>query len=150
MEKQVLVAEEFPEVERYLRQDKAGGDYQFSHATGFAEAIKVAVRTDAHFDFLVTDVLLRPFHGRDLANRMVNPYPRIKVLFMGKQSPRLLRSIGLLPTSAPFLHKPFTAYHLIKSLDELGLKELSWLDLVLPQYEEATESLLSPTLRESQ
>lgn len=129
--KRVLVAEEEPGIELYLGQDKAEAAYQFTYAVGFAEAVKLVSEKDAHFDFLVTDIMLHPFQGRDLANRMVGPHPGIKVLFMGKQPPRLLRSLGPLPRSAPFLHKPFAASHLIKSLDELGLKSFSWLDSIL-------------------
>jgi DNA-binding response OmpR family regulator len=140
MAKKVLIAEEAAEVERDLRRDESEAAYHFTYTAGYAEAARLFSGNDARFDFLVTDVMLKPFQGRDLANRAMGANPGIKVLFMGKHSARLLRSTGLLPPSAPFLHKPFTAYHLIERLDELGLKGPCWLDLILAQNEESAAS----------
>jgi DNA-binding response OmpR family regulator len=131
MDLRVLIAEEDAELKTYHGQDKPETDYEFVYAVGFAEAVQLASDRDARFGFLVTDVLLNPFHGRDLANRIVGSFPHIKVLFMGNQSHRVLRSAGLLPPTAPFLHKPFNALQLVKCLDELRENALSWLDLIL-------------------
>jgi hypothetical protein len=133
----VLIVEERADVKNYPRQDNPETVYEFVYAVGFAEAVRIASEKDASFGFLVTDVLLNPFHGRDLANRIVGSFPHIKVLFTGSQSPRVLRSAGLLPPNAPFLHKPFNVIHLVKSLDELREKGPSWLDLILFHGEES-------------
>lgn len=144
MGSKVLIAEEHPEVKWYIEQDKLGPPYEFVCVVGYSEAVRIASKKDAGFSFLVTDILLSPFHGRDLANRLVGLYPHIKVIFMGTQTPRILRSAGLFPTSAPFLHKPFNALHLVKCLDELKEKGPSWLDLILFPYEEAAEGMGMP------
>jgi two-component system, cell cycle sensor histidine kinase and response regulator CckA len=140
MTQNVLIAEEGAEVERHLGQDKSAAAYHFTYAVGYAEATQHFTANEASFDFLVTDVMLRPFQGRDLANRLVGLNPRIMVLFMGKHPARHLRSTGLLPASAPFLHKPFTPYRLIQALDELALKGPCWLDLILWQNEDSPAS----------
>jgi DNA-binding response OmpR family regulator len=140
MAKRVLIAEEAPEIEWEIGQGRSGTAYQFTYAVGYAEAARLFSENEEPFDFLVTDIMLKPFQGRDLANRIVGLNPGIKVLFMGKLPARLLRSTGLLPPSAPFLHKPFTAYHLLKCLDELGNGGPSWLDLILSQDEEPAAS----------
>ena len=140
MDLSVLIAEEHAEVKSYHGQDEPQTAYEFVYAVGFAEAVKIASEKDARFGFLVTDVLLNPFHGRDLANRIVGSFPHIKVLFMGNQSSRVLRSAGLLPPTAPFLHKPFNSIHLVKSLNELREKGPSWLDLILFHSEESAVS----------
>lgn len=136
MDLRVLIAEEQAEIKGFLGQGMPVTAYEFVYAAGFPEAVKIASGKDAGFDFLVTDILLNPFHGRDLANRLVGLFPHIKVLFMGNQPARLLRTAGLLPAKAPYLHKPFNALHLVHCLDELKEKGPSWLDLILFHSEE--------------
>lgn len=138
MGSRVLIAEENAELQRCFEPDGPIPVYEFVYAVGFAEAVKIASKKDAGFAFLVTDIFLKPFHGRDLANRLVGLFPRIKVLFMGSQTPRMLRSAGLFPAAAPYLLKPFNAPHLMKSLDDLNEKGPSWLDLILFPSEEST------------
>ncbi len=140
MGSRVLIAEEQPEVKWYLEQDKLESPYEFACVVGYSEAVRIASEKDAGFSFLVTDILLNPFHGRDLANRLVGLFPHIKVIFMGTQTPRLLRSAGSFPAAAPFLHKPFNALHLVNRLNELKEKGPSWLDLILFPYEETAGS----------
>ena len=137
MGRKLLVVDDEPHVCILVRDLLRGSGYDCSIASDFEGAVRIAARPGARFDLLLTDILLPPFHGRDLANRIVGMHPGIKVLFMSGHPPRMLRDHGLLPAKAPFLMKPFASSHLLQGLADAAAATPSWAELMAPPREDA-------------
>ncbi len=59
-------------------------------------------------DMLITDVVMPGMNGRDLANRLLELYPDIKVLFMSGYTADVIANRGVLDDGLNFIQKPFT------------------------------------------
>lgn len=65
-------------------------------------------------DVLITDVFLPGMTGVDLAARLTERYPDLKVIYMSGYTPEALAALGLAPT--PLLLKPFSPDDLMEAL----------------------------------
>ncbi len=126
MKTRVLAVDDEVDVRNYLWECLNETGFECVCAAGFEEAVRIASASGAEFPILLTDIMLPPFHGRDLANRIAFLHPKIKVVFMSGYAPKMLRNHGLLPPKAEFLCKPFTRSQLLKSL-ETTHGQLTWL-----------------------
>jgi two-component system cell cycle sensor histidine kinase/response regulator CckA len=81
-------------------------------ASGGADALDVFARTTTPIDLLLTDVVMPKMNGVELAERLVNIRPGLKVLCMsGFTEPGLARRVT--DHGYGFVHKPFTPEQLI-------------------------------------
>ncbi|MDZ7721493.1 MAG: response regulator [candidate division KSB1 bacterium] len=65
-------------------------------------------KTDNNIHLLITDVVMPEMNGRDLAAKLVDIYPDIKVLFMSGYTSEHISHQGMLENSVDFLQKPFS------------------------------------------
>ena len=59
-------------------------------------------------NLLITDVIMPQMSGKELADRVINLHPDIKVLFMSGYTDDIIARHGLLPSGVHYAEKPFS------------------------------------------
>ena len=77
-------------------------------------------RTPGGVDVLVTDIVMPLMDGRELAQRLRERIPELRVLYLSGYTDRALGPADLRPAGTAFLPKPFTVDDLSTELDRLG------------------------------
>ena len=84
----------------------ADGGYRVASAQTGPEALEVAGRLGRDLDVLVTDVVMPQMRGEELAARLVERFPKLRVIFISGFSSATEKP---LPVGAgAFLQKPFS------------------------------------------
>jgi PAS domain S-box-containing protein len=77
-------------------------------ARGGIEALELARRTAGKIDLVLTDVVMPQMGGRDLAMRLLEARPDVRVLFVSGYTPDVTLLHGVEEAEIPFLAKPYT------------------------------------------
>jgi PAS domain S-box-containing protein len=103
----VLVAEDEETVRRFVRIVLEREGFRVLEAENGVDALNVFAAADPAPDILLTDVMMPQMGGKELAKRLVEARPGLKVIFMSGfvRDPELLEGIN--DRRAPFLQKPF-------------------------------------------
>jgi two-component system cell cycle sensor histidine kinase/response regulator CckA len=103
----VLVAEDEATVRRFVRVVLEREGFRVLEAENGMEALAVFEGAEPPPDVLLTDVVMPQMGGKELARRLQEARPGMKVIFMSGfvRDPELLE--GLNDRKAPFLQKPF-------------------------------------------
>ena len=72
-----------------------------------------------NIDLVVTDINMPHTGGRELAGHLRDRYPGLPILFMSGQTEDAARELQLLPTSAPFIQKPFSLDLFVQRVGDL-------------------------------
>ena len=98
--------------------------YAVVPASGGDEALAIARERSEPIDLLLTDVVMPGLSGPELAARIVNVFPRAKVVFMTGYAGSQIESLGAELGNSRVLHKPFRMKELAatvrETLDEGG------------------------------
>jgi CheY-like chemotaxis protein len=84
-------------------------------ATG-EEALQLLDRQDAPVHLLLSDVVMAGMNGRQLAERVAQAHPRMKVLYMSGYTSASIGQRGVLVAETAFLNKPFTDAELLRKV----------------------------------
>ncbi len=87
-------------------------------ATG-EEALRLLERHEEPVHFLLTDVVLPGMSGRQLAERLAQTHPGMKVLYMSGYTGDTIVLQGVLDAQMHFLNKPFTGAALLRKVREV-------------------------------
>jgi len=98
-------------VDRVLRE----GGYKTAVAGDGPEALEVAA-ANGSFDILVTDLLMPTMNGDELARRLRQREPSLKVLYLTGFSDRLFKEKSTLWADEAFLEKPCTVKGLLEAV----------------------------------
>jgi two-component system, cell cycle sensor histidine kinase and response regulator CckA len=90
--------------------------YTVLEAPGGQEALRVLREHPGPIQLLLSDVIMPEMNGREVAERVRERRPGIKVLFMSAYSPEAIAHDGLLEAGAAFLRKPFEIGQLLKAV----------------------------------
>ena len=88
----------------YFTLNKLG--YLVAVAGGAEEAMKIAVE-NKNIQLLITDVTMPGMNGVELAERILEIQPRVKVMFISGFPLRMVARVGVNTDSVNFLQKPF-------------------------------------------
>jgi signal transduction histidine kinase len=105
-------------VERLLQQL----GYRVLAAQSPLEAIAIAEIHPEKIDLLVTDVIMPDLNGQDLANRLRNLFPGLRVLFMSGYTANIIFHRGVLDKDDILLQKPFSKKELATKVREVLTK----------------------------
>ena len=100
-------------VSKFLRRE----GFRVMEAVSAEEALKAS--KGQHVDLLVTDAMLPGIQGADLARKLYEADPRLKVLYISGYTPDESVRSGAFPPGAGFLAKPFTLAALLAKVREL-------------------------------
>jgi len=83
------------------------------------EGIEVCQQQCGHIDLLLTDVVMPGMNGRDMANRIREIMPELRVVFMSGYTEHVLVSEGQVDPKFEYLQKPFTLKTLTRKLAQV-------------------------------
>jgi two-component system, cell cycle sensor histidine kinase and response regulator CckA len=111
----ILIVDDEESVRLYVDRVLSGGGYRTTLAAGGADAIAAAVRV-GRFDLLLTDVTMPAMTGVELARRLRQNDPDLKVLYLTGYSDRLFMEKVTLWTEEAFLEKPCSVAGLLEAV----------------------------------
>ncbi len=84
-----------------------------------AEAILLCEKSPEHVDLVLTDVIMPKMNGRQVAERVRELRPGVRVLFMSGYTDDMILSNGILELGASFIQKPMTPDSLTRKVREV-------------------------------
>jgi PAS domain S-box-containing protein len=119
----LLVEDE--EIVRSLVQEMLEDDgYSVLAAASGSEALEVAETYEGRIDVLLTDVVMPGLSGQQVAGRLVEARPDVRVVFTSGYNEDAIANHGVLRPGTAFLEKPFTAPDLARTLRGVLDREL--------------------------
>jgi PAS domain S-box-containing protein len=88
------------------------------------EAIRLALEQTGQIDLLLTDVVMPETSGKEVADRLRELLPGLKVVFMSGYTDEAIVHHGVLDSNVAFIQKPFTPNALVRKLREVLDAEL--------------------------
>lgn len=107
----VLLVEDDPAVREIVATMLRDLGYRTLEASGLPDAIAATAANDANVDILVSDMVLPDVGGTELADRLRQQLPTLKVLFMSGDTDE--------EVPAHFIRKPFTRNALARKMREV-------------------------------
>ncbi|HEY6333004.1 MAG TPA: response regulator, partial [Blastocatellia bacterium] len=114
----VLVVEDESLVRGLVRKILEGFGYTILEAAGGADALALCDCHQGPLDLVLADVVMPGMSGRELATRLRERHPGLKLLFMSGYAGGAIASRGLAELGAPLINKPFTPSSLATKLRE--------------------------------
>jgi len=115
----ILLAEDDEMVRNLVCEVLKRYDYQVLEATNGGEAARLSEEYQGPIDLLLTDVIMPEMSGRELAKRLVQLRPEMKVLYMSGYPDHAIVQHGMLDPETPFLQKPFTPHALARRVRDV-------------------------------
>ncbi len=112
----VLVVEDDSEVRKLAAEMLGRQGYAVLRAISGSEAVRLWRRHAASIDLLLTDVVMPSMAGPELAATLKAERPDLKVLYMSGYPEEIMAKHGLVASPSTFIHKPFTADALLRSV----------------------------------
>ncbi len=117
-EETLLLAEDEPGVRALARDVLRQHGYQVLEALDVNDALRICREHPEPIDLLLTDVVMPVMSGRELAERVAEIRPEIKVLYMSGYTDNIVVSHGVTSIDKEFLQKPFTPRSLARKVRE--------------------------------
>lgn len=115
----ILLAEDDPMVRILVRDLLLEHGYQVLAAADGDEALMLCERHGGAIDLMVTDLVMPRMSGRELAKRLDQLRPEVKVLYMSGYTDGAIVHHGVLDAGVAFLNKPFTPDVLLRKVREV-------------------------------
>ena len=93
--------------------------HRLETASSPEEALRLVEETGTRFDLLITDVVMPGMNGRDLADRLAEKIPGLRLLFISGYNADIISHQGILDKGLHFLAKPFTLEDLARKVNEI-------------------------------
>jgi two-component system cell cycle sensor histidine kinase/response regulator CckA len=119
----VLVVDDEEPVRKFVDRVLKDAGYETMTAVDGTDAIETATKADA-FDILVTDVMMPQMNGDELARRLRQTEPGLKVLYLTGFSDKLFKEKVTLWEDEAFLDKPCSVKGLLQALSLLFFGKL--------------------------
>jgi two-component system cell cycle sensor histidine kinase/response regulator CckA len=111
----ILVVDDEEPIRLYVDRVLSGAGYRTTLAANGADAIAALARA-GRFDLLLTDVAMPEMTGAELARRLREVDPHLKVLYLTGYSDRLFDEKVTLRNEESFLEKPCSAVGLLQAV----------------------------------
>jgi len=103
----ILLVEDEANLRYLARQYLEKQGYKVIEAADGAVAMQIAVAHDKVIHLLLTDVIMPGMNGRELAQRICEIRPNVKVLYMSGYTENVIGHNGMLDAGVSLLQKPF-------------------------------------------
>jgi len=117
----ILLVEDEESVRELIAEALKTQGYNVLLAGNGQEALALAAPANCHIDLMITDVVMPGMSGRELATRLAQSRPGLRVLFLSGYTEDAIVHHGVLDPGTAFLQKPF-------SLDALACRVREALD----------------------
>ena len=114
----VLVVDDEPGVRALARRILEGGGYGVIEAENGADALKV-MASSQKVDFLIADLDMPVMRGEEMAKKIRQLRPDLRVLYVTAHSEQLFKERPELIDGEAFLDKPFTVRGLLEAVSLL-------------------------------
>lgn len=114
----VLLVDDDTAIRHLLADVLEAEGYQLLTAVDGQGALELAEQAGRPVELLVTDVVMPGVDGVEVAKRVADLHPGVRVLFMSG-FPRTADVAGALGPHRAFLHKPFALGALVRTAEEL-------------------------------
>jgi PAS domain S-box-containing protein len=104
----VLLVDDEPELLTLAQTMLEKLGYRVLAAVRPGEAIKLAREYPNEIQMLIVDIIMPEMNGRNLAERLLSLYPRMKILFMSGYTADMIVEQGVLDEDVNFIQKPFS------------------------------------------
>jgi two-component system, cell cycle sensor histidine kinase and response regulator CckA len=115
----ILLAEDEEMVRKLARQVLEMYGYQVLDAANGGAALLICERHTGPIHLLITDVIMPEMSGRELAGRLAQLRPEMKVLYMSGYTDNAIVHQGVLDEDANFIQKPFPTDALARKVREV-------------------------------
>jgi CheY-like chemotaxis protein len=115
----ILLAEDEEIVRELAREVLEAYGYRVLAATNGGSALLICERHTEPIHLLVTDVVMPEMSGRELADRLSQLRPEMKVLYMSGYTDNAIVHQGVLDEGANFIQKPFAPNALARKVREV-------------------------------
>jgi PAS domain S-box-containing protein len=115
----ILLVEDEANLRYLARQYLEKQGYRVIEAADGAVAMQIAVAHDSTIHLLLTDVIMPGMNGRELAQRISEIRPNVKVLYMSGYTENVVGHNGTLDTGVRLLQKPFNLRDLKRIVREV-------------------------------
>ncbi len=112
----ILVVEDEAAVRELVRRICASVGYTVFTAPNGGEALRICQQRGNKIDLVLTDVVMPKMGGKELATRISEANPSIKVLYMSGYTENSIVHHGVLDDGIHFISKPFSAPTLLTRL----------------------------------
>ena len=121
MGKKVLIVDDDPTIRTLVGAilQKEGYEVQKAEDGRAALTLLEKEKKSTKFEFIILDVVMPGMSGRELADKMVDLFPEIVVLYLSGYTDDAVVRHGLLRAEVNFLQKPFTPRMLANKLQDL-------------------------------
>jgi PAS domain S-box-containing protein len=103
----ILLVEDEPNLRYLARQFLEKQGYRVLEAADGAVAMQIAVAHEGAIHLLLTDVIMPGLNGREVAQRIAEIRPNVKVLYMSGYTENVIGHNGILDAGVSLLQKPF-------------------------------------------
>ncbi len=115
----VLVVEDEPAVRNLVRRLLEAAGLSVVEAEDGRHALEIVATLPDPPKLVLTDVIMAGLNGRELSEALALTQPGLPVLFMSGHSGDEVLARSLLPTTAPFIQKPFSPEELVARVRKL-------------------------------
>jgi DNA-binding response OmpR family regulator len=115
----ILVVEDEANLRYLARQFLEKQGYRVIEAADGAVAMQIAVAHEGVIHLLLTDVIMPGMNGRELAQRISEIRPNVKVLYMSGYTENVVGHNGMLDAGVRLLQKPFNLRDLKSKVREV-------------------------------
>nr|MBF0223677.1 PAS domain-containing protein [Desulfobulbaceae bacterium] len=115
----ILLVEDEPTILQMTRMMLEKKGYTVLSSATPSDALEKAKKHSASIDLLMTDVVMPKMNGRDLAEKIIDLYPGIGLLFMSGYTANVIAHQGVLEEGVHFIQKPFSMNDLASKVREV-------------------------------
>ena len=115
----VLLVEDEESVRELVKETLERKGYKVLPADQGDVALRIAASHSGQIDILISDVVMPGMSGRDLAKKLGETHPDIKILYVSGYTEEAIIHQGVLEPGTAFLQKPFTLQALSRKVRDV-------------------------------
>ncbi len=114
----ILLVEDYEDLRQLVIEVLEGAGYRVLAAPDGGAALTIAREHAGEIDLLLTDIVMPNMLGTDLAEKLRDEHPGLRVLFMSGHAQPVLGNSTTIPADIQLLQKPFMTSDLLQKLEQ--------------------------------